>query len=148
MKTTETTNRQHCESIAETLEKIAAGQLYKCFECGEYIDIEDYSDNDDLYEAISYGETCICPVCGHESAFEQVSIYDWLQDALDWDYIISSDREYKACRIMVAFGGPNIYVDTLRGSVDLYWWGESASYDLSSQACYEIDEAMKNLFDC
>ena len=77
-----------------------------------------------------------------------MSIYDWLQDALDIEYVVSSDREYRACRIMVTCGGPNIYVDTRSGSVELYWWSDRASYPLSSSACFALDEALQELYNC
>lgn len=141
-------NRDHCKSIADTLDLIANGQLYKCPECGEYVNIEDHAENEDLYDAIFLGNTCTCPECDNEAEFEQVSMYDWLEGALDFDYIIGSDRQYKACRVVVACGGPNIYVDTLRGSVDLYWWADRASYDLSRATCEALDEAMQELFEC
>ena len=75
-------------------------------------------------------------------------MFDWLEDALDFEYTITSDRQYKACRIMVACGGPNIYVDTLRQNVELYWWNERASYPITNDACNAIDEAMEELYSC
>lgn len=141
-------NTETCKSIAQELENIANGILYRCTGCGDTINIEDYTDDEDLYEAIEFGNYCNCPECGDEEMFEQVSMFDWLEDALDFDFIVDRNKEYKACRILVAFGGPNIYVDTMRGSVDLYWWGDRASYPLSTTACAELDTTMEDYYNC
>lgn len=137
-------NREQCKHIADTLENVAIGCLYKCSECGELVDI---SENEELEETIFSGES-VCPMCGEHAEFEQVDMIDWLGDALDFDFIIGSDREYKGCRVMVAFGGPTIYVDTIARSVDLYWWTDRASYPLSAYACEELDRAMEMVYSC
>lgn len=55
------------------------------------------------------------------------SAYDWLEGALDIEYIVGSDREYRGARVLVAFGGPNIWVDTRRGVVEGHWWLDDAT---------------------
>lgn len=78
---------------------------------------------------------------------EIISGFDWLQDCLDIQYIISSDGECLGGRVLVAFGGPNIWVDTVRGIVEGYWWGEfkSASFDSDEM---EINSAIIELWEC
>ena len=49
---------------------------------------------------------------------------------------------------MVACGGPNIYVDTGSGQVELYWWGDSAKWGIDRNAVVAIDEAFEELFNC
>ena len=49
---------------------------------------------------------------------------DYCTDVLDVDYIGSSDGTYKGARLLVAFGGPNIWIDTRAKRVEGYWWGE------------------------
>ena len=51
--------------------------------------------------------------------------FDYLTDALDINYIINGDKTYKGARILVAFGGPNIWIDTFNQQVEGYWWGET-----------------------
>lgn len=135
---------QHCKAIADKLEAIASGGLYKCPECGEWIEWNDNQYND---ESACY----TCSECGatfEESELETVSFYDYFENALDIDYITNSKKEYKACRIMVACGGPNIYINTWERKVELYWWTESGSFYLSSDACNAIDECMEEYFTC
>jgi hypothetical protein len=48
---------------------------------------------------------------------------------------------------MIACGGPNIYVDTASKAVELYWWGDRASYLLLSDTVDAIDECFSELFN-
>ena len=54
------------------------------------------------------------------------SASDYLEDVLDIQYIISSDKEYLGARVLVAFGGPNIWINTQTQTVEGYWWGDSS----------------------
>lgn len=142
-------NRRQCEHIARELDAIAAGDVYKCPHCGEIHAMSDYEDseheNDD-------GETCYtCPNCGEEieeSELEAVSMYDYLADALDVEYIVNSNKEFQSVKICVAWGGPGIYIDTDKKAVCLYWWGDSAFYSMSSEAVEAVDEWAQEYFDC
>jgi predicted RNA-binding Zn-ribbon protein involved in translation (DUF1610 family) len=134
----------YCKSIADKLEAISDGTLYKCPECGEWIEWEDsqYSAEEGIY---------ICPECGaifKENELEAVGMAEYFENALDIDYITNSRNEYKACRIMVACGGPNVYVNTWERKVELHWWNETGSMWLSCDACNAIDEAMEDIFNC
>ena len=57
---------------------------------------------------------------------EEMTAFDYLQDALDIEYIVSSKGEYLGARVLVAFGGPNIWVNTRTNTVEGHWWGDSA----------------------
>lgn len=131
-------NRNHCKAIADRLEAITDGRLYKCPECGEYVE-----DNSLFCEC-----GCQVDLIGNyeNEPWEMVSFYDYFENALDIDYIVNSSKEYKACRIMIAFGGPNIYVNTWERQVQLYWWNESASFYLSMETCDAIDEWAESYF--
>jgi len=56
-----------------------------------------------------------------------ISGYDYLSDLLDIEYTISSNGEYLGARILVAFGGPNIWINTRTRKVEGYWWGDEAT---------------------
>lgn len=77
---------------------------------------------------------------------EPMSAFDYLQDALDIEYIVSSKGEYLGARVLVAFGGPNIWVDTRRGMVDGAWWGNSAS--ASFDDAIGLDDALSEFWAC
>lgn len=121
-------NTKHCKHIAETLEAVAEGRAF--YDEDRYMDFAD-----------DFGEI-------PEDA-EQASFFDYFEGGLyDIEYRIGSDREYRSARAMVACGGPNIYIDTKTGTVDLHWWANSASYPIAEDACRELDEFFEELYMC
>ena len=65
---------------------------------------------------------------GEEREGEMMDGMDYLSDALDINYTVSSDLKVMiGARILVAFGGPNIWVDTSKGVVEGYWGSDSAT---------------------
>lgn len=134
-------NREHCRQIAKDVEDYANGNVYRCPDCGEIITLPD--DVGDKYR---------CPDCEtvHDvNDLEQQSLYDYFTDMLDIEYRIGSDRTtLKSVEICVAWGGPNIYIDTASRQVELYWWGNRASYPIDSDVCNEIDAWAEELYQC
>ena len=84
---------------------------------------------------------------GNYEEGEIVSAFDYLEGVLDINYILDSNREYKGARILVAFGGPNIWIDTDKQVVEGYWWGDSftASYHDDVMG---INEALEEIWRC
>lgn len=139
---TDRENREHCKRIAEELEEYAEGLVYTCPECGSICTIEE--DENDDGETI-YKTSCGC--CLEDEPDEQLSVLDFIQDAYDIEYRVGSDREYRSVKIMVACGGPNIYIDTARRLVTLHWWTDYAEYPISSTACDALDEYMQECWE-
>lgn len=79
---------------------------------------------------------------------EFTSLYDYFNDALDIEYRIGSDMTLRSVRIMVAFGGPNIYIDTGRGCVEGFWGTDSAERWIPTEVCEEIDSIFEEYFSC
>lgn len=136
-------NYEHVKSIAEKIEQIADGELFKCPECGEWISVADceYNEAHDIIK-------CGCGAEFNSEDAEPVTMGDYFEDALDIEYY-SKGRgtdDYLGVRIMVACGGPNIWVDTKRCTVELAWWGETASVTLFS-APY-VDNYFEELWAC
>jgi len=77
---------------------------------------------------------------------QEMSAFDYLQDALDIEYIVNSKREYLGARVLVAFGGPNIWVNTRTKKVEGYWWNESASASFDDGI--GLDDALEELWSC
>ena len=48
-------------------------------------------------------------------------LHKWMEDVYDIEWITFNDHSYKAARLMVAGGGPTIWVNTQDGTVDGYW---------------------------
>lgn len=134
----ESENRLHCERIADDIDDYCEGRVFRCPDCGEIITV-----NDDREKHL-----CKCGYYDDIDEYEQQSIYDYLEDALDIEYRIGTDKQLRSVQIMVACGGPNIYIDTASQKVELYWWGDSAYYPLSSNAVANIDEWAEELYQC
>ena len=143
-------NFEYCKRIAEELELYTEGKAYKCPHCEELHSMEEYEETEHENEN---GDICYtCPHCGEEieeSELEAVSIYDYFnRDIFDIEYRSNAEGEYRSVKIMIAYGGPNIYIDTSRKAVLLYWWSESAEYSLLSSTCNEIDNYFEELYNC
>ena len=118
---------------------------------------------DDIARAITDGEPYeCCPECGGEisasfpgaeclecswSGEEAMSGFDYLTDALDIQYIVTGDKQYRAARILVAFGGPNIWINTQTKTVEGYWWGDSAFASYYDDPM-GINDACEELWNC
>lgn len=139
MKTNENVNI--CKGIAEELEKYANGEYFRCPECCSVFTWDDVEDGDEYH----------CPHCDEmflEGDLEQLSVHDWLEDIFDVEYRCNSCKEYRSARVMVACGGPNIYIDTASKQVELYWWTERANYPISADAAAALDDCLEEYWSC
>lgn len=134
-------NWEHCKRIAEDLEEYASGNIYRCPECGQHCNMEEENENGDTIYKCSCG-------CITEYEPEQLTLYDWAEDILDIEYRCNSRKEYRSARILVACGGPNIYIDTASERVELYWWTDRASYDIGRDTAAALDEWAEEYFNC
>lgn len=134
-------NRAHCKSIAMALEDYANGLVYKCPNCGEIITVnEDWT-----------GDDYICPDCGNhhrDNEMEELTLWDYFEDVYDVEYRVGSDLKLRSVCVMVACGGPNIYIDTGSRQVELYWWGDRASYSIDYDVCIQVDDYFQEILDC
>lgn len=76
----------------------------------------------------------------------EFSAFDYLQDALDIEYIVNGKGEYLGARVLVAFGGPNIWINTRTKTIEGYWWNDKAF--ASFQDNLGLDEALSELWAC
>ena len=77
------------------------------------------------------GETCqeqlvrmvqdIADSITHCSGGKERSASDWMEDTYDIRYLVDSRKEYLGAEILVAGGGPTIWVDTFTKEVRGYW---------------------------
>lgn len=112
------------------------GKIYKCPGCGQFIDCD--------------GEEKIkCHCCGESFDVcdaEQLYLYDYFDDALDIEYRIGADRQYRSVQVCIAWGGPNIYIDTDTKCVEVYW-GNHASFQLNIDVIIEIDSIFEEIYN-
>lgn len=123
---TDARNREHCRHIADTLDKIAAGCVYRD-ENGEDVDATDLDKIPDEWE--------------------QVTMWDYFEDVYNARFVLDSNLHYFAVKLMVACGGPNVWVSTESENVELFWWGDHASYPLSRDAVCAIDEFAQDWYE-
>jgi len=140
-------NEVTCRDVAKDLEAIADNELMKCPECGETLNAMQYEID---YEHED-GEKCTCLECGKTfdaGDLETYTMYDYFDDVYDIEYRIDGSRQYKSVSLCIAYGGPSLYVDTGSRSVELYWWGDRASWHISPDTCDMIDECFEELYHC
>lgn len=142
-------NFERCKRIAETLEAYANANGYKCPHCGEFHEMNEYEETEHTNED---GETCYtCPNCGEtieENELDAVSLWDYFTDCYDIEYRIGSDKQLRSVCVMVACGGPNIYIDTAQKAVLLRWWTESAEYPIAYETAETINEYFEEFYNC
>ena len=76
----------------------------------------------------------------------EFSAFDYLQDALDIEYIVNSKREFLGARVLVAFGGPNIWVNTRTNTVEGAWWEDRSSAIFTD--ALGLNDALEELYNC
>jgi len=82
---------------------------------------------------------------------EDSPVMDWLEGVLDFQWIVSSDKQtLLGARLLVAFGGPNIWIDTSRGIVEGYWWQHSAfeTFDTDTDNACELHDHLEMIWSC
>lgn len=108
------------KAVLESLEQHVEG-FYQCNCCYETFDSEEEASE-----------------CCDDSA-EYQGIYDYVCEALDINYILNADRSLRGVRLLVCFGGPNVWIDTESATIDGNWWGDKYSVSLSNDLVNELD---------
>ena len=70
---------------------------------------------------------------------EPMGVCEWLEDALDIEVTHSLNGSYLGCRVCICCGGPNIFIDTRKEVVDVYWGFHHADWCISRDFCNELD---------
>ena len=116
-----------CEHAAGWYERMAAGERY-CPSCGKLVTAER------------------CDECDEDTE----DMHDYLADNT-YDVKVITDLhgdELYGCRLMIACGGPNIYIDTEKGIVEGLWGTDRAEVLLSGGCVGEIDDIIKEWMMC
>jgi len=84
------------------------------------------------------GEMCFWP---RDEEHEE----EWYQ-AYSIRYIIDGSGEYLGARLMIAGGGPNVWVDTFEGEIQGFWGSDKCSFPIWD---YEyIDDYWEEMYKC
>lgn len=120
-----TENQKYCKRVADEITAYYEGRAYR--------------DTD--------GE--IIATDKPDGSMEQLSLYDYLDDVLDVEYIVQSDRKTLAgVKVWITLGGPSVWIDTQGQTVDFHWGGECASWGIPYDAADEITQIYQDLWDC
>ena len=76
------------------------------------------------------------------NAFDFVNV-----DCLDIHYVVNSDKTFRGARILYAFGGPNIWIDTTHEEVQGYWGNEVITKHYHQDLLY-LEDACYELYTC
>lgn len=76
---------------------------------------------------------------GPYTFFEENDIYDL-------EYTVDNQMHFRGARVMIACGGPNIFIDTRKGSVELYWGYEETFWYLSSGCKTAVETYFEELY--
>lgn len=82
-----------------------------------------------------------------EETGEELSLYDYFADVLDFEFIINSDSTYKAVKVYVTLGGPTVWIDTYTARVELRWGSDYAAHCLLSDTVNAIDEYFEEYYN-
>lgn len=102
--------------------------------------------NENTGEWLDYDPTTKPEFHDDADEFTEASAGDYLSDALDIEYLVQSDRTYKAARILIAFGGPNAWIDTRTGRLEVAWWSAPEYRPLPSAFINGLDDFLSEMW--
>ena len=71
---------------------------------------------------------------------EGMTILDYINNALDCEFTMSSRKDLVGVKLWVTLGGPNVWIDTRERVVKLAWGSERAEAYLPGEICDAINE--------
>lgn len=88
-----------------------------------------------------------CEHIANEISEGKISAYDYFDEGsiLDIEWIIHNDKSYKGARVLVAFGGPNIWINTQTNEVEGYWWTDRYKAPFIDEM--GIDDYLQELYE-
>lgn len=102
-------------------------------------DTEEWTDDTEAYEDWANNP---------ETEYAEACALDYISDALDIHYVVSSDKQYKAGRVCIAFGGPTAWLNTYTGELEVQWWSAPEIRELPREFIEQLDDALEELFNC
>tara|TARA_R100000458_G_scaffold51957_1_gene53156 strand:+ start:55 stop:390 length:336 start_codon:yes stop_codon:yes gene_type:complete len=76
----------------------------------------------------------------------EADVHEWMEGVYDIEWITYQDKTYKSARLMVAGGGPSIWVNLQRNVVQGYWWGDYCEHRFSDQI--GLDDYLEEIYVC
>ena len=73
------------------------------------------------------------------------TVSEFMDHVYNIEWITHQDHSYKAARLLVAGGGPNIWVNLMTNTVDGYWGADKRSYGFVDNI--GLDEYLQEIHD-
>ena len=70
----------------------------------------------------------------------------WMEDVYDIRYIVDSEKKYLGAMLMVAGGGPTIWVNTWTKEVEGYWGGDKCTHYFQDNI--GLDDYNEEMYNC
>ena len=97
-------------------------------------------------------ETCdeqlhrMCKAHAEEITEGKISIDKLMESVLDIEWITHNDHKYKAARLLVTFGGPNVWVNLQTNTVDGYWGTDKVHWGFVDNI--GLDDYLEEIHGC
>lgn len=73
-------------------------------------------------------------------------LWNYITDSYDVEYTKTLQGDFRGCCLAIAFGGPNIYINTQENRLEGYWGGTKFYKEFDSfEICDEIDDIVEEL---
>jgi hypothetical protein len=77
---------------------------------------------------------------------KEITAHEWMENVYNIEWITRQDHSYKAARLLVAGGGPNIWVNLLTNTVDGYWGCDKVEHVFVDNI--GLDDYLEELHSC
>ncbi len=77
---------------------------------------------------------------------EEVTAGSWMEDVYDIRYIVDREKRYMGAELMVAGGGPTIWVNLYTNEVEGYWGGDRVTKPFTDNL--GLDDYLEEMYAC
>ena len=77
---------------------------------------------------------------------EEASVASWMQDVYDIRYIVDREKRYYSAELLVAGGGPTIWVNLNTKEVEGYWGGDRVTEPFIDNL--GLDDYLEDMYAC
>jgi hypothetical protein len=115
----------------------------------DIIDSKEAEANDHLKDEVDFWVDLITTgkhdfeLEGGETLLEDLST----NQVMEVKYVVDDNFNYVGSQLLVAFGGPNIWIDTQHQQVKGYWWGDDYIKDYYEDKI-GLDSFYEELYEC
>ena len=77
---------------------------------------------------------------------KEITAHEWMEDVYNIRYIVDSEKKYLGAMLMVAGGGPTIWVNTWTNEVEGYWGGDRVTWAFRDEI--GLDDYNEEMYNC